>query len=171
MKALCVIFLFSAVGAFVHTPTTPTLTVQKAATLPAPLRRRTADQSRVVPIQNEDDFNKAMKLAESELVVIKYFASWCKACKTIEPKFKRLSAEFKEATFYEVEFGANKDLVKNLQIKKLPCAQLYRNGLVDTVVCGPSKFPNVRNEIEKFLGLDHVADDVPEFTDISDHYE
>jgi len=110
--------------------------------------------------------------AEDELVVIKFFASWCRACKTIEPKFKRLANEFGGAArFYEIEFSANKDLCKRLEIKKLPCAQLYHRGHLETVVCGPSKFPQVRVAVERALGLDAHPEDVPEFTDISAHYE
>jgi len=128
-------------------------------------------RSLVQPIRSEEEFAQALQRSSTELVVIKFFASWCRACKTIEPKFKRLSQEFGgAASFYEVEFSANKDLCKRLEIKKLPAAQLYtEDGLVDTVVCGPSKFPEVRVAIESCLDEPH-ADDVPEFTDVSDHY-
>ena len=120
-------------------------------------------------IHSAEEFAKA---TSDSLVVVKFFASWCRACKTIEPKFKRLANDFKgTGTFYEVEFSANKDLCKSLDIKKLPCAQLYEHGrLIETVVCGPSKFPDVRAAIEKHLEDDH-PEDVPEFTDISEHYQ
>jgi len=99
---------------------------------------------------------------------------WCRACKTIEPRFRRLAAEFHDdAAFFEIEFGTQKELCRRLGIKKLPCVQFYRgaDGLLDTVLCGPSKFPDVRVKMQDLLG-DHVAvdDDVPEFTDISTHY-
>lgn len=51
----------------------------------------------------------------------------CKACKSIEPKFKRLAVEFGDvAGFYEIEFNANKALCRRLEIKKLPVVQFYR---------------------------------------------
>lgn len=77
-----------------------------------------------------------------------------------------------EAAFYEIEFSANKDLCRRLDIKKLPCVQFFRGaeGHVATVMCGPSKFPDVRLKLEDLLGHSHHPDDVPEFTDVSEHY-
>ena len=66
----------------------------------------------------------------------------------------------------------NKDLCRRLDIKKLPCVQFFRGaeGHVATVMCGPSKFPDVRLKLEDLLGHSHHPDDVPEFTDVSEHY-
>ena len=75
--------------------------------------------------------------------------------------------------FFEIEFSANKDLCRRLAIKKLPCVQFFRGsaGCIDTVMCGPSKFPDVRVKLESLLGEGRVPSDVPEFTDVSDHYK
>ena len=40
------------------------------------------------------------------------------------------------------------------------------DGCIDTVMCGPSKFPEVKVALEK-----HIHHDVPEFTDVSAHYD
>ena len=78
-----------------------------------------------------------------------------------------------DASFYEIEFSANKDLCRRLDIKKLPCVQFFRGaeGCVATVMCGPSKFPEVREKLVELLGDEVHGDDVPEFTDVSEHYK
>jgi len=41
------------------------------------------------------------------------------------------------------------------------------DGCIDTVMCGPSKFPEVKVALEK-----HIHHDVPyEYTDVSAHYD
>ena len=135
----------------------------------------TKKASKYVPaIVDEDTFIAAMaKSAGDGIVAIKFYAGWCRACKTIAPRFERLAKEFgEEAAFYEIEFSANKDLCRRLDIKKLPCVQFFQGaeGHAATVMCGPSKFPEVRLKLEDRLGHSHAAEDVPEFTDISKHY-
>merc|ERR1712129_407332 len=93
---------------------------------------------------------------------------------TIAPRFERLAKEFDgDASFYEIEFSANKDLCRRLDTKKLPCVQFFRGaeGRVATVMCGPSKFPEVREKLVELLGDEAHGDDVPEFTDVSAHYK
>lgn len=136
-------------------------------------RIRSAPIKGVETIASDADFLSAM--AAGDLVLVKFYASWCRACKTIEPRYKRLANEFHDvARFYEVEFSANKDLCRRLGIKKLPCVQFYKgpDGCLDTVMCGPSKFADVKLKLKDVLGED-AADlsGVPEFTDISNHYD
>ncbi|EGB07552.1 hypothetical protein AURANDRAFT_8418, partial [Aureococcus anophagefferens] len=98
----------------------------------------------VVPIDGDEAFLAAMQYCtDDRLVAVKFYASWCRACKSIAPRFERLAKEFAgdEVQFFEIEFAANKELCRRLNIKKLPCVQYFRGslGCVDTVMCGPSK--------------------------------
>lgn len=130
----------------------------------------------VLAIHSDEDFLAAMAESKNEvLVVVKFYASWCRACKTIEPRFKRLAVEFHDlAKFYEIEFSENKELCRRLGVKKLPLVQFYRgtDGQLDSLMAGPSKFSDVRAKVEELLGTHHHHDaEVPEFTDISSHYD
>ena len=140
--------------------------------LSARLQRKTKS---VGAITNEELFLEAMQNSVGDrIVAVKFYASWCRACKTIAPKFERLAKEFEgDAGFYEIEFGANKELCRRLAIKKLPCVQFFQGseGCVDTVMCGPSKFPDVRVRLEELLGehKPHPAD-APEYTEVGKFY-
>ena len=175
--------------------------------------QRPGTPGQIAPIKTTDDYHQLLQDAtdQNRLVVIKFYASWCRACKSIAPKrapgasipstrsvarrgpsvispydrFERLAKEFTgdEAQFFEIEFSANKDLCRRLEIKKLPCVQFFRGseGCVDTVMCGPSKFPGVRVKLEELLGETRSAHDaadevpinatLPEFTDVREHYD
>lgn len=147
----------------------PRMESLRSATMPAVSKA-------VTPIRSDDEFTSAMAEAKNDvLVVVKFYASWCRACKTIEPRFRRLATEFHDsAHFYEVEFGENKELCRSLEIKKLPCVNFYRGSdeCLDTLMAGPSKFATVRSKVEDLVGALHYdPSEVPEFTDISDHYD
>ena len=127
-------------------------------------KSQTTSKKMVVPIDGDEAFLAAMQYCtDDRLVAVKFYASWCRACKSIAPRFERLAKEFAgdEVQFFEIEFAANKELCRRLNIKKLPCVQYFRGSLgrVDTVMCGPSKFPDVRVKLEELLveTRDHVV--------------
>ena len=67
--------------------------------LSARLQRKTKS---VGAITNEELFLEAMQNSVGDrIVAVKFYASWCRACKSIAPKFERLAKEFEgEARFY-----------------------------------------------------------------------
>lgn len=71
-----------------------------------------------------DEKAYSAKIAEAEagnrVVVIKFYASWCRACKAMAPKFSRVAQDWPELEFCEILFDDNKALCKQLGIKVLP---------------------------------------------------
>jgi len=63
---------------------------------------RTALSMRVVDIDSEAAFDKAIKGAGDALVVIDYSTTWCGPCKVIAPKFDELSDKYPDAVFIKV---------------------------------------------------------------------
>ncbi|EOD30826.1 hypothetical protein EMIHUDRAFT_232437 [Emiliania huxleyi CCMP1516] len=62
--------------------------------------------------------------SESRVVCIKFYASWCRACKAMAPKYKRVADDWPEIEFCEVLFDTNKALCKGLGIKVLPYIEI-----------------------------------------------
>lgn len=51
-----------------------------------------------------------------------------------------------------IEFGANKDLCKSLNIKKLPTVHFYQNGKkLAGFPCGPAKFQLLQDTVNHYL--------------------
>jgi thiol-disulfide isomerase/thioredoxin len=73
-------------------------------------------------LADEDAYNAkiAQAQAENRVVVIKFYASWCRACKAMAPKFSKVSKDWPELEFCEILFDDNKKLCKQLGIKVLP---------------------------------------------------
>merc|ERR1712054_317326 len=104
----------------------------------------------------------------NQLVVIKFFASWCRACKAMAPKFERVAEDWPDIEFYEILFDDNKKLCKSLGIKILPFMEIIAGdkGKVEGFTCGPSKISLLIGKLEDTTSQYCGADEI-ECTDIS----
>lgn len=90
-------------------------------------------------------------------MVIKFYAPWCRACKSVEPKFVGISKDEKYAdipiVFGQLSVQHNKQFVKSLGIMALPSMQIYagREGLVENFPCGPSKIPILKRKLKETI--------------------
>ena len=67
--------------------------------------------------------------ALNRLCVVKVYAPWCKTCRAIEPKYKRVAkANSGEIDFYEVDFAQCKPLCKHLGVESLPTGMIFKDG-------------------------------------------
>lgn len=98
--------------------------------------------------------NRAWLAANPDkIMVIKFFAPWCRACKSVEPKYVQISKDPKyegiPIIFGQLSVQHNKQYVKSLGIMALPSMQIYAGseGLVENFPCGPSKIPMLKKKI------------------------
>ena len=91
-----------------------------------------------------------------KLVVLKFFAPWCRACKGLEPKFLQIAKDEKyqdlPIMWADMSIQHNKDFVKFLGVLALPSVQFYANGgQVESFPCGPSKVPILKRKLAQFI--------------------
>ena len=85
------------------------------------------------------------------------YAPWCRACKSVEPKFVQISRDPKYANipiiFGQFSVQHNKAYVKSLGIMALPSVQIYAGseGLVENFPCGPSKIPLLKRKLTEVV--------------------
>jgi len=106
-------------------------------------------------IQDGEEYHEVVRNAQKgdTLVCIKIFASWCRSCKAVGPKFGRLSNELgADVEFHSLMFDDNKQLCKKLGVKVLPVMVIVpgvpARGDVELFACGPSKVPKLRRMLE-----------------------
>lgn len=85
--------------------------------------------SNVVLAETEEEYMNAMNESreEGKLVVVRFFASWCKTCQAIAPSFNRLARRNPRVSFIEIPVTqANADLVRNkLHVSAIPTAHIH----------------------------------------------
>lgn len=91
-------------------------------------------------------------------MVIKFYASYCRACKALEPLFVRVKddPQLKGLPIVWAEYQSqrsNKDLFARLGVIALPTVHFYdgSRGLVENFPCGPAKVPLLKQKLARFL--------------------
>ena len=89
------------------------------------------------------------------LVVLKFYAPWCRACKGLAPRYKNIATTdvYQNAVFAELNVQNNRDYVKALGVLALPNVHFYagNQGLVENFPCGPSKLPILKRKLKEWL--------------------
>ena len=87
--------------------------------------------------------------AAGRLVVVKFYAPWCSACRVIQPKFKRLARAYPEGVdFFEVDFSRCKPLSKHCDITMLPTGIILKQGkLVEHAPIRSSDFKAFKGQL------------------------
>merc|ERR1711862_291256 len=66
---------------------------------------------------------------QDKIILLKFFAPWCRACKGLAPKYIALAKDPKledlPLVFAEMSIANNKDFVKSLDVLALPSVQFY----------------------------------------------
>jgi len=109
------------------------------------------DTATVRRLSGREDYDTALQRSRENLVVIKYYASWCRACKALAPKVEKIARSNPGVTFYEIEFESNKAMCKDIGIRVLPWIQFYQDGkVVESFSCGPSKSQQISKRLETY---------------------
>ena len=103
-------------------------------------------------------FSNFREAHPDKLVVIKFFAGYCRACKALEPLFLAVKEDQQLANLPIVwaEYQSqrtNKDLFQKLSVVALPTVQMYdgARGVVENFPCGPAKIPLLKQKLAQFL--------------------
>lgn len=106
----------------------------------------------VVSLEGMGDYLEAMRLSADRPVVLKVWARWCRSCRALEPKVKRLAREFPHMLFVQLEYEANKELCWRLAVRNMPLFLFYHGsaGERDRFTCGPARAALLRQKVEHF---------------------
>lgn len=69
-------------------------------------------------------------------VIIDFYATWCKPCKTIAPTYEKLSNDFPAVKFLKVNVDECPDLVTLFNIKAMPTFVFLHNHELRSTVSG-----------------------------------
>ena len=105
----------------------------------------------VLSVHSLDDLLTALATAGDRLVVVDFFASWCRACRGVFPKVIAAAAARPDILFVKCEFEENKAVARVMGVKALPTFQFFRgpDGRLESLTAGPSKAAVLTAAIER----------------------
>jgi len=84
---------------------------------------------KIVGSRAEFDAGVAHGTEEYKLVVVRFYATWCKSCKAMQPLFRRLMHEHSDILFLEVPVTHGRSFVTSeLGVKTFPFGHVYGPG-------------------------------------------
>ena len=75
-----------------------------------------------------DQDNLQEIVAENEVVVVQYMATWCGNCRVMKPKFKKLAGENENAVFVLADAEKYPESRKLATVDNLPTFATFKNG-------------------------------------------
>lgn len=81
-----------------------------------------------VIVATDQDFSTLIQ--ENDVVVVKYFADWCGACRLFAPKFRKMSEDpqFEGVVFLDVNAEENPEARKIAGVSNLPFFATFKKG-------------------------------------------
>ena len=76
-----------------------------------------------------DDSTFSEALGAAPLAIVDFHAGWCGPCIMFKPKFKRISKDYPQVSFFMVDGERSPEARKTVQIDTLPYFAVYREGV------------------------------------------
>ncbi len=86
------------------------------------------------------------------IVLVDFWASWCHACKTVEPYLNDLAKTWdSKIKFYKINVTQNPGLSARMGVMSLPNILIIENGKVKEQVIGTTSKKAIEDKIKKIL--------------------
>ena len=97
------------------------------------------------------EFDKLIK--EGKPIVLHVHAKWCYTCAAQDPVLNSLmkSPEFKNFTFFNVDFDTSKDLLKTLKVSRQSAIIVFKQGKEQGRSLGDTKESSIKELIKKAI--------------------
>jgi len=115
------------------------------------------DSNGIYDLSTEEDHLALLAANPGKIIVLKFYAPWCRTCKGLEPKFVQVSKDPKYSNlpllFAQMSVQNNKSYIKSLEILALPSIHINAgiDGIVENFPCGPRKIPILKNKIAEVV--------------------
>ena len=117
-------------------------------------KTRSSAPSFVHEVVSLNEYKEVVADERDRLVVVRFYARWCRACKAIEPYFYRLAKSMPNVKFVQVPVEeSNANLHQGLGVPFLPFAHIYSPslGLVEELRMSKKDFSNFHNILKTYV--------------------
>eukprot|EP00210_Caulerpa_lentillifera_P008308 g7928.t1 len=123
-----------------------------------------------INVNSPDQMLHALSTAGNKLVVIDFYAKWCRSCRALHPKLAQICAGNPNVVLLKVNWDDNIDLCKVMGVQVLPFFHLYRRpfGRQASFTSSVSRIGKLRDAIKLYgVPLEGSKDDYPGTEDVN----
>lgn len=104
---------------------------------------------KVIRIRSEDEYNTILKTSsDSQLIIVKFSATWCGPCKAIAPKYDALSKHYTKCLFLYIDIDELEHASTVQDVSAVPTFKLFKKGAIVEKFSG-ADIPKLDRLIEK----------------------
>jgi len=111
------------------------------------------EEIRLIRLENEEDFNAKEDEAASKdkVVVVALFASWCRTCAALKPKYKRMIKDWPNVEFCDILLDNNKLMARKNGVKTIPYIWIFggKKGK-ESFQMGPGKISKLKDSLQVY---------------------
>ena len=89
------------------------------------------------------DFNFDDLINNETLTIIDFSATWCMPCRMLKPILERVSEQFDDVGFYEIDIDENEDIAKRYRIFSVPTLVAFKKGKKIDSLVGLNSFDDI----------------------------
>lgn len=138
---------------------------------PSPIKKKRNGSERppnVRTVETLEEYKKFVGEEREKIVVVRFFATWCKSCKAMAPGFYRLSNMYPDINFVEVPVtDKNSELHQGLGVPSVPFGHIYHPdaGLVEELKLSKKYFAKFAHALKTYFdGSCYISDNSEDFT-------
>jgi thioredoxin 1 len=101
---------------------------------------------------NDADFDKIV-LKSDKVVVVDFWATWCRPCLAIAPYMKELASEYSEKVVVaKLDVDKNPNTAAKYEARSIPLVLIFKNGKLVDELLGAMPKNEYKSRIDKALG-------------------
>jgi len=77
------------------------------------------------------------------LTVVDFSATWCMPCRMLKPILERVTEEFDDVDFFEIDIDENEEIAKRYRIFSVPTLMAFKQGKIIDSLVGLNSFDEV----------------------------
>lgn len=129
------------------------------------LQRNQNAPKNLMRIDTLEEYKHVISGNRDQLIVVRFYAPWCKACKAIAPAFYRLAITYPKTLFIDVPVTPdNANLHQGLGVTTLPFGHVYHptGGLVEEIKMSKKHFARFAQVLKTYIDGKCEMDDYDE---------
>ena len=107
-----------------------------------------------MPTRDITDATLYESVAGNDIVLLDFWAGWCRPCQVFAPIFEEASARHPDILFGKVDTEAQPELAEAFEIASIPTLVAFREGVIVYAEPGAVRGPDLDQLIEAVRGLD-----------------